>query len=141
MRLERAAQADRSSRRRHDLIYHDHNIEPKPACNGQPKAVTAARAARIDRLLGALEAIRIHTPEFIAGLTDDPKGRHGRDDDDTKDLMRVLALNMVWYVEWPHVDLRFVQMFHTVPGYWAGKPNGSERDEAERTPKAGGDDY
>jgi hypothetical protein len=35
------------------------------------------------------------------------------------DLAKVLAANMAWYVEWPHVDGRFIQVFHTLAGYSA----------------------
>jgi hypothetical protein len=34
-----------------------------------------------------------------------------------EDLTKVLAENMTWYVEWPHVDGRFIALFRTLPGY------------------------
>lgn len=33
------------------------------------------------------------------------------------DLPRLLAASMAWYIEFPHVDGRFVRVFHTLPGY------------------------
>ena len=37
-------------------------------------------------------------------------------------IARLLAAHMTWYVEWPHVDGRFVQVFLTLPGYTQGAP-------------------
>jgi hypothetical protein len=52
--------------------------------------------------------------------------------DESSDLPSLLAANMVWYVEWPHVDQRFIRLFKTIPGYWLGFPNGDKRPEADR---------
>ena len=43
------------------------------------------------------------------------------DDAETKpepvqDLRDVIANGMGWYVEWPHIDGRFAQLYHTLPG-------------------------
>jgi hypothetical protein len=29
----------------------------------------------------------------------------------------VLAENMTWYIEWPHIDGRFMTLYATLPGY------------------------
>ena len=35
----------------------------------------------------------------------------------TQDLAKILAANMTWYIEWPHIDGRFVDVFSTLAGY------------------------
>jgi hypothetical protein len=94
-------------------------------------------------MLAQLDTVRSQTPEFVRRLAlgepmvgpfDDTKerdeySRSGSGDD----LPRLLAANMVWYVEWPHVDRRFIRLFQTIPGYWKGRPNGDPRPEAERS--------
>lgn len=52
------------------------------------------------------------------------------DDDNPPDLRELLASNMGWYVEWPHIDGRFIQLFHTVPGYHL-RDFGNFDDDAE----------
>ena len=37
----------------------------------------------------------------------------------TDDLARVLAGNMAMYIEWPHIDRRFKQVYDTMPGRYA----------------------
>jgi hypothetical protein len=34
-----------------------------------------------------------------------------------RDQAKLLAAHMTWYVEWPHVDGRFIQVFATLAGY------------------------
>lgn len=108
-------------------------------------AMSAARSRRIDRLLTQRYVVRSVTPEFVRRLAlgqelvgADPGAGHVSDEygpEDASavaDLPEVLAANMVWYIEWPHIDRRFIRLFKTIPGYWRGKPNGEETPESER---------
>lgn len=126
------------------------------AC-GEPVAVPVARSRRIDELLAQQTAVRSATPDFVRRLalgqplvaaadTADAGDGEGEGEDDGADdagadyrssrvgpdLPQVLAANMVWYIEWPHIDRRFIRLFKTIPGYWPGRPNGDPRPEAER---------
>ncbi len=115
----------------------------EPAC-GAPVAVSAARARRIERLLAQQHLVRSVTPEFVRRLAlgdeltapdtgDSPRPDDGGEDArKLDDLPELLAANMVWYIEWPHIDRRFIQLFRTVPGYWRGRPNGQVLPESER---------
>jgi hypothetical protein len=79
-------------------------------------------------MLASMRAVRAQTPDYVRALalgdatvddatepTPDPDALHeqltSRDD-----LAKILASNMVWYVEWPHIDGLFVKLYGTVPG-------------------------
>jgi hypothetical protein len=138
----------------HALLSREH-YHSGDAC-GAPAAVPAQRGERIDHLLVQARAVRAVPPAFVKRLalgedldeaaiaeavSDGPEDTDGDDSDSTylreqreqlADLPRLLAGHMVWYIEWPHIDRRFILLFRTVPGYWPGVPNGDRRDEAER---------
>ena len=38
-------------------------------------------------------------------------------DNGNQDFVKTLASSMKWYVEFPHVDGAFMQVFDTLPGY------------------------
>jgi len=46
------------------------------------------------------------------------------------DLTKTLADAMGWYIEFPHVDGRFVQVFYTLPGFTPGLRNAEFAEEA-----------
>ena len=84
-----------------------------------PKPIESARAARIAAMLASVRAVRSVSPEFVRKLA---LGVSVEDDavaEGMEDLTKVLAENMTWYVEWPHVDGRFIALFRTLPGYAA----------------------
>ncbi|HEU0031344.1 MAG TPA: hypothetical protein VFQ53_11975 [Kofleriaceae bacterium] len=97
-----------------------------------PTPVPAARADHLDRMLASMRAVRSATPKFIRelalrGSIDDAMAADNDQpeaiaellsDDDPKDrdLVRLLAANMTWYTEWPHIDGRFIEVFDTLPG-------------------------
>lgn len=85
-----------------------------------PRPVAAARAKRLDRLVGGAAAVREPSPDFVKQLALGevaPEDSSDEFQETTLDLARVLAANMTWYVEWPHVDGRFIAVFATLPGY------------------------
>ncbi len=97
--------------------------------------IPAARGAKIDALLTSVRAVRSVSPDFVRKLAlgdlsiedampapTDPVPTIAQDRD-PHDLAKVLAANMSWYVEWPHVDGRFVQVFSTLPGYAEVNPS------------------
>ncbi len=109
--------------RLHGLLYRD--AEPTPCENARP--VPPARARRLSRLFTSVRAVRAQSPDFVRRLAlgdSVEEAEAGAPADtpptqlaDVHDLAKVLAANMTWYVEWPHVDGRFVQVFRTLPGY------------------------
>ncbi len=105
----------------HGLLRRD-RFESKEKCGaGQP--VSAARAKRISAMLAPLTSVRSASPAFLQRLvlgdmpTDDADDADARAKATAADLAKILAANMTWYVEWPHVDGRFVAVFQTLPGY------------------------
>jgi hypothetical protein len=117
--------------------------DPGPTC-GRAIAIDAARGKRIDALLAAADRVRAPSAAFVkqAFLGDraptaeeiesDPwVGRRVRDVDD---LVRVVERTSAGYVQWPHVDNQFEQLFTTLPGrvdrFWA---NGDPEVETPAT--------
>jgi hypothetical protein len=103
--------------------------DPGPVCKGATIAVPAARAARLDALLASRDQIRSATPTLVRDLilgqeedvpTDGSASAHLERDD----LPHVLAGNMAMFIEWPHIDRRFKQVYETMAGrfsaHWAG---------------------
>jgi len=103
---------------------------------GAKKTVSARRARRLQRLTLAMRTIRAQAPNFVRrlvlangpgrklekplsatvnGLLANPKAR---------DLAKILAANMTWYIEWPHIDGRFYQVLSTMPGFDAERTEG-----------------
>jgi hypothetical protein len=101
-----------------------------PTC-GPEVVIDPARGARLDALLAARDQVRALTPQFVrsavlreelpeAELSDSDRAELAR----ASDLTRVLAENMGMYLEWPHIDRRFVELFRRMAGRktqsWAG---------------------
>ncbi len=122
----------------HGLIFHDRFDDPAECAAGKP--VAEARAHRIDTMLASIRLVRDQSPDFVRKLAlgersvDDAASTTDNTDDsvataeasedgndigmtDPNDLAKVLAANMTWYVEWPHVDGRFISVFKTLAGY------------------------
>jgi hypothetical protein len=96
--------------------------DPGPAC-GPEVAVPAARATRLDALLAARDEVRALTPQFVRSavlreeLPEDQLSDADRDNlKQAGDLTRVLEQNMSMYIEWPHIDGRFVELFGRMAG-------------------------
>jgi len=113
----------------------DRSADPGPTCTGE-LAIAPARARRLDVLLASRDRIRAATPAMIRDLVlgqEDARPDSDRDDTDdanareqrkhASDLVRVLAGSMAMYVEWPHVDRRFDEVYATMAGrftaHWA----------------------
>jgi hypothetical protein len=111
--------------------------DPGPACSGEV-AISAARAGRLDVLLASRDKIRAVTPAMVRDLVlaqeGDARGDATEDGDEVtqerqragraaSDLVRVLAGHMAMFIEWPHVDRRFDQVYATMAGrytaHWA----------------------
>jgi hypothetical protein len=57
--------------------------------------------------------------------------QQARLDAEAADLTKTLGENMGWYVEFPHVDGKFIQVWYTLPGFTPGLRS-SEFAEEER---------
>ncbi|CAN5724153.1 hypothetical protein BH11MYX3_BH11MYX3_16650 [soil metagenome] len=99
-------------------------VEDKgPACSGDVE-ISAARARKLDVLLASRDEVRSASPAFVRKLVldqEDDAMPSNQDEDPaerlaTDDLTRVLSGHMAMYVEWPHIDRRFQQVYETMPG-------------------------
>jgi hypothetical protein len=100
----------------------------KTQCD-EARSVSAARGRRYDAMLASIRGVRSPSPKVVRDLVLGDYGGEGDDananeSDDARtakeiaaDLTKVLASNMTWYVEWPHVDGRFMEVFKTLAGY------------------------
>jgi hypothetical protein len=99
----------------HGLTSHDRYRDSDESCDA-PQPVAASRAKHLDAMFASIVAVRARSPEFVRklalGESSDP-AEVGK----VADLGNVLASTMTWYVEWPHVDGRFLAVFATLPGY------------------------
>jgi hypothetical protein len=104
--------------------------DPGPAC-GPEVAVDPARAAKLDALLAARDQVRALTPQFVrSAVLREEVPEEALSDSDREnlkragDMTRVLEENMSMYLEWPHIDRRFVELFRRMAGRkfvaWAG---------------------
>lgn len=90
--------------------------ETGPKCDGTT-AVPAARAAVLERLHAAKERVHGVTPEMVRDEVLEEEGEATTDRAAVPaELARVLQQTMVMYLEWPHIDGRFEQLFETLPG-------------------------
>lgn len=111
----------------HGLMWRSRGDDEENPC-GAPKPVAAARAAHLDAVAKHLDAVREPSPAFVRDIALAEVDAEADADWVTErraeaaDLARLLAAHMTWYVEWPHVDGRFVQVFLTLPGYTQGAP-------------------
>jgi hypothetical protein len=114
--------------RMHGLLYRDRHERgyenPEPAC-GTSTPISAARAARIDALLASREQVRSAPPAFVRNIVlgdVDPENHIDEVKATAADMTRLIAEHMGFYVEWPHIDGRFIAVFRTLPGhvrrYW-----------------------
>ncbi|HEY4244122.1 MAG TPA: hypothetical protein VGM88_30120 [Kofleriaceae bacterium] len=106
---------------------------------GAPVAIAGPRAAALDAIAASRAKVRAITPAFVRDAVLSPSRdsyvsgqllAYEKQDDtaepdddyrkgleaDSQDLARVLQANMVQYVEWPHVDRQFLNLFETLPG-------------------------
>jgi antitoxin component YwqK of YwqJK toxin-antitoxin module len=127
------------------------------ACKGATVEISAARAKRLDALLASRDTVRSATPQMVRQLILDEEQPADPDEDSAEedldpeelarnkreqlrksDLARILAGNMAMYIEWPHIDRRFTQVYATMAGryvaHWAsrsdedGDPSVTERE-------------
>ncbi len=102
----------------HRLLRRDGQNEINSCVN--PTPVSAERGRQLDSLLVPMTTVRAPSPEFVKQLTaayeasDSEEYGSGVQD---VDLVRVIEKAMGWYIEWPHIDGRFIQVFHTLPGH------------------------
>jgi hypothetical protein len=99
--------------------------DPGPKCKAA-RPIAAERGKRIDTLLARRDLVRAESPAFVKRAVlgepdpdnDDPAAvaELARNEREASDLTRVLASHMVMYVEWPHIDGRFVEVFATMAG-------------------------
>lgn len=112
----------------HTLMMNDRFAEP-PDCAGAAKALSAERGKEIESMLAAVRAVRAQSPAFmrevalgeatVADATDPDADAEANDvlgRGQVDDLAKVLAANMTWYIEWPHIDGRFVAVYATLAG-------------------------
>jgi hypothetical protein len=110
-------------------------------CEGTTTKVENDRAKRLDKIAASFKAVRAKTPEFARKLALGERVIPTEDGETTnydnyfdegdielaKDLPSLLAEHMAWYIEWPHIDGKFVEVFYTLAGhsrYWG--PNGGQ---------------
>jgi len=113
---------------------YDGLADPGPTCDA-PVAVSNERAARLDTLLASRDQVRAATPQVVRDLVLEQEQDDGEQKD--TDMTRVLAGSMAMYIEWPHIDRRFKQVYATMAGryakFWAergegdGNPNLDEK--------------
>jgi hypothetical protein len=85
---------------------------------GDGSPVASARATHVEAMLASVRGVRSASPEFVRQLALGGRSLDAMSTDDgLRDMAKVLAENMTWYIEWPHVDGRFIALFQTLPGY------------------------
>jgi hypothetical protein len=91
-----------------------------PVCHGDVE-ISQARADRLDALLASRESIRAATPKMVRDLILDQEEDVPQAEvtPEEGDLARVLAGHMAMYIEWPHIDRRFKQVYATMAGRYA----------------------
>ena len=118
--------------RLHEPVWRDATGSDEEANDcGKPEPIAPAACAKLATMLASMRAVRAQTPDFIRApaassaqttvdnaTADGESGKSEAQEDLTNrdDLAKILASNMVWYVEWPHVDEMFVKLYTTVPG-------------------------
>jgi hypothetical protein len=127
--------------------------DPGVACHGPRVAVSDARARALDVLLASRDQIRSAMPQAVRDLILDQEEDIAQADDvaaapelqasqkrerlERVDLPHLLAGHMTMFIEWPHIDRRFKQVYETMAGrfsaHWSGyvatdrDPNGEQR--------------
>ena len=115
--------------RLHGLLFkeargHRSSDDGMPEC-GPAQSLEAERGKRLDALLASREQLRAISPAFVRDAVLGETDPATLEPDDRKlheDLVRVLTEHMSFYIEWPHIDGRFIAVYRTVPGhvirYW-----------------------
>jgi hypothetical protein len=117
----------------HTLLMDDRFAE-RTTCAGATHELSAARGQVIDAMLASVRAVRAQSPDFVRKLAlgeasvdaaSDPDATEGATPDvlgrgKVDDLAKVLAAHMTWYIEWPHIDGRFVAVYATLAGITGG---------------------
>jgi len=108
-------------------------VDAGPACAGEV-AISPERARRLDVLLASRDKIRAVTPAMVRDLiltqeegdgdqSDSAIAERARQRLEASDLVRVLAGHMAMFIEWPHIDRRFDEVYATMAGrytaHWA----------------------
>lgn len=112
----------------HGLLHRDRLARgyqrPEPRC-ATPRPVGEARGKRLTALLASRDRVRSVPPRAIRDLVLGDTQPQYLDDDTraaSEDMTKLIVKHMGFYVEWPHVDGRFIQVFRTLPGhvrrYW-----------------------
>jgi hypothetical protein len=117
----------------HGLLLHEY-YESDDRCKS-PQPVSDARGKRIDAMLAEVRDVRSESPEMVTKIVlgeetvDEAAEREANPADminghtqSPKDLAKLLATSMTWYVEFPHVDRRFTEVFQTMAGYGPVEP-------------------
>ncbi|MEO8699599.1 MAG: hypothetical protein ABI867_06125 [Kofleriaceae bacterium] len=102
--------------------------DPGPRC-GTPVAVSPARSATLDTLLAAHLLRRAQDPTFVREVVLDAKAADS-------ELRHDLAAYTINYVEWPHVDGRFEDVFTTMAGRLKWEWYQTEPEADGTSPKA-----
>jgi hypothetical protein len=107
----------------HGFLARDVYDSERKTCRGD-RPIAPDRGRRIDRILASVKSTRSVAPEFVQKLALGDYELEGEEEEARRtafqDMTRVLSQNMTWYVEWPHVDGRFIAVFKTLPGYSSG---------------------
>jgi hypothetical protein len=123
----------------HGMLDRDWRQSDAKPCEAEIKPVAKSRFAKLDKLLASMTRVRAPRPAFVtklalgkAAFEDSGEAADGESQNDVaedeetppqepalsdRDLPAMLAAHMSWYVEWPHVDGRFVQVFYTLAGH------------------------
>ncbi len=109
----------------HTLMMDDRFAE-HVRCAGAPSELSVERGKTIETMLASARAVRAQTPDFmravalgeatVADAEGPSEGDNVLGSRNVEDLAKVLASSMTWYIEWPHIDGRFVAVFATLAG-------------------------
>jgi hypothetical protein len=58
-----------------------------------------------------------------AAAPDDQKAADLLGQGKVDDLSKVLAANMTWFIEWPHIDGRFTEVYASLAGFTRSRDN------------------
>jgi hypothetical protein len=103
-------------------------------CDDATRPIDADRAKRVDAMIASVKAVRVPSAQFVRELagTGNPDIHADTEPEDPKeatlakelsnnpggeDFAKILADTIGWYIEWPHVDRRFIAAFQAMPGY------------------------
>ena len=119
---KRAAHSDDITKLSHLVVNGGFSQEADAKCAKSP--VAAEKAKELDVLEASRHAVRSPTPAYVRDYlpdekptTDAPDPDDTRYKIDTKDLASIIAGNMAWYMEFPHIDGMFTAVHQTLPGF------------------------